>query len=85
MSALPDKGNVGMSEPRCEACRFWGEIKEVDAQHTVFLLPGICRRFPPVLYVFSAPGREPWDWPRTQADDWCGEFQPAPDEDERMR
>jgi len=72
-------------EGRCETCRFWDttESGAMTAASDADVPCGSCRRMPPVL-CFDGPdndGVEPcksfnWQHPVTEADDWCGEWQP---------
>lgn len=54
-----------MTDQRCENCRFW------DTEND-----GECRRYPPIITVntkaFSGLSA---DFPETNSDDWCGEWQ----------
>ena len=54
----------------CENCRFWQSSKSSRR--------GDCRRYAP------RPGTQvgtqgPARWPRTNHDDWCGEFERKPE------
>jgi hypothetical protein len=53
--------------PRCEKCAFLGQHL-----HEIWW---ICRRKPPV--VPADPSNRSANWPVTEPDDWCGEFQPG--------
>lgn len=57
---------------RCRDCRFWyGDDKNPD-----FPDPHDCRRYAPrprMVHLDEMP-REAVVWPRTEANDWCGEF-----------
>lgn len=60
---------------RCETCKWWDD--EPDNERD-----GKCRRHTPTIepYILEQDQFEyPWGtWPMTYADDWCGEWQPAP-------
>ena len=74
-----------VEKQRCEFCRFWGEDLE---RHTAE-----CRRRAPMPVMTGAvppdapdaTGTSPWAgemfshawWPRTFADDWCGDWEYA--------
>lgn len=69
------------SEPVCSTCRFW--VQYVDGNENPIY--GECHRFPPASQrVPSRNHREmfpavfDWvkNWPRPDAEDWCGEYQP---------
>jgi hypothetical protein len=51
----------------CANCDFWDKNERVAR--------GVCRRDPPKADSAML-------WPATNADDWCGEFEPRMDEDE---
>lgn len=55
-------------ENRCESCRFWDT--STHAEH----LPdgGFCRVLPPSLDKRLGIAR----WPTTEAEDWCGRWNP---------
>ena len=58
-----------MSDERCRTCRFWMEWSAIS---------GSCRRVAPAPVV-KRSRYESQDgdlvWPRTDAEDWCGEWQ----------
>jgi hypothetical protein len=66
----PQEGTMPL-DARCQSCRYWTG-KDAPA--------GECRRFPPVQSsiihgdVMSAAAPQ---WPATNDDDWCGEWQIA--------
>jgi len=56
----------------CRTCKFWQE----DSQS------GWCRRNAPKAMIFNpVEEKRPMDtiWPRTKAEEWCGEWQPKVD------
>ena len=60
-----------MTEPterteRCDCCRWWEEALD----HSPL---GACHRHAPR----PAETYSPRNWPRTRADEWCGEFELA--------
>jgi hypothetical protein len=66
-----------MSGQVCQNCVFWVQ----DPNQEKF---GACRRSAPRPYVTDVSGgndprRDAW-WPVTYDTDWCGEWQPWPDE-----
>lgn len=79
---------------RCDECRFWD--RGIDINSSEDEAPGdfgICHRYPPVLvsclgkthpndYWFT---QDDYDHPMSGESDWCGEFQPKPDPDEKLR
>jgi hypothetical protein len=54
----------------CAACRFWQPPKEPPPGG-----PGECRRQSPRA-VQTKPDHWKSVWPRTWAQDWCGQFRP---------
>ncbi len=64
-------------EDRCERCRFWEEFQDSDGW-------GHCHRYAPRPVVDPLRRDEEGHaymvayWPETDADEWCGEFQPLP-------
>lgn len=55
---------------RCQKCRFWYEVEPIARE-------GKCRLRPPVLVdKGDAENKYAWQFPRTDAADWCGEFLP---------
>ncbi len=53
----------------CSGCVYWDDTADDDG--TADARRGRCRRQPPVI---SASGSDVAQWPRTRADDWCGEW-----------
>lgn len=66
------------ARPACSTCRFWHTDEPDDEE-------GICRRNPPHVaggsfgftnqlfgLIWRSSGTE---WPETNKDDWCGEYQ----------
>lgn len=51
------------SKNECRKCRFWNHIN----QRT-----GECRRYAPG----PVTNMSRWEWPKTAAFSWCGEFEP---------
>lgn len=67
---------------RCENCRFWDESSQTDGHGIKHARPGEridmgeCRRYPPVVFTDEPMGYDQTErLPRTNGDDWCGEFQ----------
>jgi hypothetical protein len=60
---------------RCDECRY---VKRCVSNPSL----GECRRFPPSCCEKMPPDRFP---AVLLADDFCGEFQPKPDPDEKLR
>jgi len=58
---------------RCELCKFWYEIVELDKA-------GLCKRFPPCILLDEDKENFITVRPRTNFDDWCGEFEKRGDE-----
>lgn len=73
-----------MSEERCEKCRFWKALDNVEWHREggtdLSELTGQCRRRAPVYDGFGNDEAESDNgvWPMTTPLDWCGEFQPIP-------
>lgn len=65
----------------CEYCRFWVTRSSTDMR-------GACHRYPPLIVQgrMTPPSHARPDWvprpehyfPMTMHDQWCGEFQPIP-------
>lgn len=87
-----ESGDVGMADgvlggqaeqqpaqtkrPTCWDCRFWesgSAVARVDA--------GVCHRSPPGIIGVYREGRKESHafWPRTLANQWCGEHRPQPE------
>jgi hypothetical protein len=74
---------------QCSGCRFW---LNWDSEMTNL---GECHRFPPRMAsahrvegdqtLFSTVRPEDGGWPLTYPDEWCGEFQIAPERFEQGR
>jgi hypothetical protein len=68
-----------MNNERCETCRCW----RASAQGAI---RGLCRRYPPMPAVLP-PDSDGDDshayshWAETAVVNWCGEWQPKPEED----
>ena len=59
---MPDNRPTPERMERCDCCRWWEAIN----------LPiGTCHRHAP-----RPSEAHPTHWPRTMADEWCGEFEP---------
>ena len=54
-----------MKQEECANCKFWLEGEFTD---------GSCRRYPPVVSLDEEMGFIS-TYPRTEPDDWCGEWQ----------
>jgi len=55
---------------RCDECRFWDDDRGRNAVLTKG--EGLCKRHAPTPETY---------WAATEADDWCGEFEPIEDEE----
>lgn len=69
-----------MSERRCDACLHWLAAPDSFPGEP----QGQCHRHAPrpamlaLLLRESAAADDQVQWPRTYADDWCGQWQPPP-------
>jgi hypothetical protein len=63
---IPQLKDKPVTQPRCDLCRFW-ELQTVAPNGR-----GYCNRFPP-----SIDSNDNWQWTEVDADERCGEFQPA--------
>ena len=63
-----------MKKEFCGNCRFAGE------EETCYVKGSFrcCRRYPPTVVVID--GKEAFRSPEVYDSDWCGEWQPKPDE-----
>jgi hypothetical protein len=61
-----------MTIVNCTSCRFYVGSEEI----------GNCRRNAPIPQHHPAAGAISAPWPRVKADQWCGEWQPRPVEDQ---
>lgn len=60
-----------MIEIQCGKCKFWEKISDNPAM-------GNCRRHAPPARVMKPSSETPIlgaQWPRTNSDDWCGEYE----------
>jgi hypothetical protein len=64
---------------KCENCKYWAEKSVIEKL-------GHCQKYAPRSTLRSPlKGTEALDtvWPRTRADDWCGEWQAKVELDEK--
>lgn len=66
-------GALMTEKATCGNCRFY---LRVNADPKV---PGVCRRFPPMVFSGDARGQPGWlsQYPPLYPDGWCGEHKPA--------
>jgi len=77
-SGAANRGAAGVSESKCETCRYWSGDAVSD---------GMCRRYAPRATVAAGENDDPDErtfdryplWPRTLNTEWCGEWQAKPD------
>jgi len=56
---------------RCDNCKFWDKVEGVDDAAN-----GFCRRRSPQAALIGPDADHLWAyWPRTWADQWCGEIE----------
>lgn len=63
------------SQEGCFTCKFYGGSYDAEAG------VGECRRFPPPYPGDVDRDRFGDDWPLVRINQWCGEWQAAPDEE----
>lgn len=60
---------------KCENCRFFIPLRLEGREAEM----GECRRYPPGVRYYDIGAAGPHkEWPRSNPDDWCGEFQEKP-------
>lgn len=64
-------GTMADEKIRCERCRYWEELKHASTE-------GECHRYAPPPRLTELE-KDKWilEWPGTDHDEWCGEFEPG--------
>lgn len=55
---------------KCETCRYF---RPVVSGHPTDIAHGLCKRYPK---QWKTAGPQPWGYPDTTTEDWCGEWKP---------
>lgn len=90
---LAEKKTPELKRPHCAVCRFYWDIYKVELTESDprykddFGQPWVaqCRRYAPQplrASPYKHMSHEPFDavWPGVEKQDWCGEFEPKPQE-----